>query len=369
MKIEVNKTSTRLPSVRPLLLVLLLCPVGLAAQPKKTASPKVQRPLSAVVRKHSPRHRKIQKIHIAQQNPPAPATEEHTAAQAMSDAGKLTSADFLKAAQQAAPAEKAAEAAATPDAVQTKKALHPAEKTEALAVADKAARPKTATVEDVATKLPILPPLYDRHGRLIVPRPLKGSHEILVHQNTMADNEGLDRIQDDEDLQAMRAKNLLVALPVGPALHADERLPVNRRYARPWTAKFLADMARAHYARFHRPLQVNSAVRTVDFQTQLMRVNGNAAPAEGDTASPHLTGQAVDIAKHELSKAEIAWMRDYLLPLIEQGKVDVEEEFQQACFHVSVYQRYAPTTPKQMLVARRASKTTESALAAPVRLP
>ena len=35
-------------------------------------------------------------------------------------------------------------------------------------------------------------------------------------------------------------------------------------------------------------------------------------------------------------------MRAYLQPLIEQGKIDVEEEFQQACFHISVYKSYAP---------------------------
>ncbi len=63
---------------------------------------------------------------------------------------------------------------------------------------------------------------------------------------------------------------------------------------------------------------------------------------EGDTASPHLTGEAIDLAKHGMSKTEIAWMRAYLAPLIQQGKVDVEEEFEQACFHVSVYQSYAP---------------------------
>ena len=76
--------------------------------------------------------------------------------------------------------------------------------------------------------------------------------------------------------------------------------------------------------------------------SSLLRINGNAAPAEGDTASPHLTGQAVDIAKHGLSLAEIAWMRGYLLPLNQQGKIDVEEEFQQACFHISVYKKYLP---------------------------
>lgn len=169
---------------------------------------------------------------------------------------------------------------------------------------------------------------------------MRGSHEILVHQNEVADRDGLVRIQNDEDLMNMRDKGLLVALPVSAALHVDDRLPANRRYCRPWTARFLANLARAHYARFHTPLQVNSAVRTVEFQEHLIRINGNAAPAEGDTASPHLTGQAVDLAKHGLSRTEIAWMRGYLLPLVQEGRIDVEEEFKQSCFHISVYKNY-----------------------------
>ena len=196
-----------------------------------------------------------------------------------------------------------------------------------------------------------MPELYNKRGRLIMPPPLKGSHEILVRQNVNADRDGLVRIQDDADLMHMREAKSLVALPVSASLEVDERLPVNRRFARPWTAKFLADMARVHYARFHTPLQVNSAVRTVEFQVKLIRTNGNAAPAEGDTASPHLTGQAVDIAKKGLSLTEIAWMRGYLLPLVQQGKVDVEEEFQQSCFHISVYRKYVPQTAPPRIVA------------------
>ena len=143
---------------------------------------------------------------------------------------------------------------------------------------------------------------------------------------------------------ARTAEGLLVALPVSSALQVDERLPVNRRYARPWTADFLTQLSREFYARFQTPLQVNSAVRTVEFQQHLIHINGNAAPAEGDTASPHLTGQAIDIAKHGLSMTQIAWMRGYLLPLVQEGKIDVEEEFQQACFHISVYRNYVPQT-------------------------
>jgi hypothetical protein len=206
----------------------------------------------------------------------------------------------------------------------------------------------TAQLEDVSEEAAnpvILPTLYNKRGRLIVPRPLKGSHEILVRQNRVADRDGLDRIEDDNDLARMRAQHLLVALPTSKALDVDDRLPYDRRYCRPWTAQFLATLARAHYARFHTALQVNSAVRTVEFQQRLQRTNGNAAPAEGETASPHLTGQAIDIAKHGLSLTEIAWLRGYLLPLIQQGRIDVEEEFQQSCFHISVYKKYTPSTP------------------------
>jgi len=192
--------------------------------------------------------------------------------------------------------------------------------------------------------------LYASNGRLIVPAPLRGSHDVLVHQNTMADEEGLDRIQDDADLDRLRAHHLLVDFPESASLHLNPELPANRRCARVWSVKFAADMARAFYAQFHQPLQVNSAARTVSYQRRLERTNGNAAAVDGEGASPHLTGQAIDFGKRGMSAAEIAWMRDYLLPLMQAGKVDVEEEFQQACFHISVYKSYLPTaknaTPK-----------------------
>ncbi len=75
----------------------------------------------------------------------------------------------------------------------------------------------------------------------------------------------------------------------------------------------------------------------------LERVNGNAAGVDGDSASPHLTGQAIDFGKRGMSITEIAWMRAYLKPLMDAGKLDVEEEFHQACFHISVYRAYLPT--------------------------
>ena len=204
---------------------------------------------------------------------------------------------------------------------------------------------KAEIVEEAMTPM-VLPTLRMKHGRVIMPKPLKGSWDVLVHQNTMADSEGLDRIQNDDDLDRMREAHLLVPLADSRSLLGNEGLPDNRRYARPWAARFAADMGRNYYARFHQPLRLNSAVRTVEYQLQLQRVNGNAAAVDGDGASPHLTGQALDFGKRGLSKLQLAWMRAYLEPMMRAGKVDVEEEFQQACFHVSVYRSYLPVVVK-----------------------
>jgi hypothetical protein len=223
------------------------------------------------------------------------------------------------------------------------------------------APPALPSIEDQAATPVILPSLYNKRGKLIVPRALKGSHEILLHQNEVADREGLDRIQDDEAILDLRRQNLLVPIPVSNVLLVDDRLPADRRYCRPWAAQFLSTMARAYYTRFHTPLQVNSAVRTVEFQQRLLRTNGNAAPADGDTASPHLTGQAIDLAKHGLTLTQIAWLRAYLLPLVQQSKIDVEEEFQQACFHISVYKKYLPPPPRRNLAAGPHTETTATA--------
>lgn len=172
--------------------------------------------------------------------------------------------------------------------------------------------------------------------------PLRGSLESLEHQNAMANEEGLERILDERDLSNRIAEGLLVPVPVSEALSVNPDLPENHRYCRPWTAVFLRDLARDHNARFHRPLEVSSAVRTVEYQKHLMRINGNAAAAEGDIVSPHLTGATIDIAKHGMTRDELAWMRSWLLQLQVAGQIDVEEEFRQACFHITVYKSYAP---------------------------
>jgi hypothetical protein len=178
---------------------------------------------------------------------------------------------------------------------------------------------------------------------IVSPSPLRGTHDILVHQNVMADEAGLERIRDEEDLNRLRTSRQLVDFEETRDLHVNPELPYDRRCARLWTVMFANDLSHAFYARFGEPLIVTSAARSVEYQTQLQRRNGNAAGTDGDAASPHLTGQAIDLGKRGMSRAELAWMRSNLMPLIQSGKIDVEEEFKQACFHISVYRSYLPT--------------------------
>jgi hypothetical protein len=208
------------------------------------------------------------------------------------------------------------------------------------------AAPDPAPVAEVASLTP-------RTG--VIPPPMRGSLASLQRQNERSEAEGLERIENERDLSDRIAHKLLVPVPTSPALTINQDLPLHHRYCRPWTARFLADIAREHAAIFHGPLEVSSAVRTVEYQKRLIGVNGNAAAAEGQIVSPHLTGATIDIAKSAMNLREIGWMRGWLMPLQEAGKIDVEEEFQQACFHITVYGNYLPIESPSM-VAHAGSK-------------
>lgn len=386
----------RLNATLPALLalaVLFLIPATLLAKPAHrrartpaTAHRQVHRK-AAAAREHTV---KPQAHHVSRVHSSRGRTRHHAAETVRAEARrsnprdlnisdnqprKATSDDFLKAASVKQDVHEAPAPHRTERAEVVSHSRRPSRRSRSAArpvpvvsvIRPTAEKPQLKSISEDAATPAILPMLYNKRGRLIIPPPLKGSHEILLHQNEVADREGLERVQNDADLTDMRGKRMLVPLPTSFALQVDDRLPENRRYTRPWTAIFLANMARAHYAHFHTPLQINSAVRTVEFQQHLIHINGNAAPAEGDTASPHLTGQAIDIAKHGLSRTEVAWMRGYLLPLIQEGKIDVEEEFQQSCFHISVYKRYLPPAdaPRRDLANRRGGEA--STLAAAIR--
>lgn len=172
--------------------------------------------------------------------------------------------------------------------------------------------------------------------------PLRGSHASLVRQDERDRAEGLTRIKDEAQLRTLVQQRALIPLPVNEAVQADPRLAVDRRYTRPWTAEFLHNLGGAFMSRFGEPLVVTSAVRPASYQEQLTWRNGNAAPANGAIASPHEFGATIDIGKKGMTAREMAWMRGYLLPLQQAGQIDVEEEFYEACFHITVYKTYVP---------------------------
>jgi len=167
------------------------------------------------------------------------------------------------------------------------------------------------------------------------------SRDSLLRQNEEINRLELPRIQNEAELQEMIEHQDLVPIVPGETLRIDPRLAAERRYCRPWTRDFLADLSGAYYKQFHAQIQVNSAVRTVEMQKKLRRHNRNAAPEAGETASSHLAGITVDIQRRGMTRQQVKWMEQYLLPMRNLGLVEPEEERHQWVFHVAVSGRYA----------------------------
>jgi hypothetical protein len=174
------------------------------------------------------------------------------------------------------------------------------------------------------------------------------SHESLLRQNEEIDRMDLPRIQDDAELEQLKASGDLVSIDESEYLRIDPRLDPDRRYCRPWTRDFVEDLSHAYYSRFHDQIQVNSAVRTVVVQKKLRRHNRNAAPESGDTASSHLAGITVDIQRRGMTKEQIKFVEQYMMPLRDLGLLEPEEERHQWVFHVAVSGRYADFREGQM---------------------
>jgi len=179
------------------------------------------------------------------------------------------------------------------------------------------------------------------HVRRIAWNPvLRGSNVSMTRQNEEIDRLQLPRITDNEQLLELERTQELVPIEESQGLRISPAIQQDKRYARPWVNQFLQDMSTAYYTEFHVPLQVNSAVRTMEQQHSLRRHNRNAAPETGEHASSHLAGITVDLAKRGLTRAQHKWMEDYLKNLRDQGLVEAAEERRQACFHVMISDRY-----------------------------
>ncbi len=181
---------------------------------------------------------------------------------------------------------------------------------------------------------------HGRFRRMFWNPVFRPSHESLLRQNEEIDRMELPRIQNEEELEQYKASGDLVPINASEALRFDPRLSEDRRYCRPWTRDFVEDLSEAYYKRFHEQIQVNSAVRTVQIQKKLRRHNRNAAPETGETASSHLAGITVDLQRRGMTKAQVQWVEQYLVPLRDAGLVEPEEERHQWVFHIAVSGRY-----------------------------
>jgi hypothetical protein len=179
------------------------------------------------------------------------------------------------------------------------------------------------------------------HVRRVAWNPvLKGSMDSMVRQNEEIDRLQLPRIADNDQLLELERTQELVPIQETRALRVNQSLQSDKRYCRPWCNQFLQDMSEAYYKEFRTPMQVTSAVRTMEQQQKLRRHNGNAAPEVGEHASSHLAGITFDLAKRGLTRAQHAWIEEYLKNMRDQGLVEAAEERRQACFHVMVSDRY-----------------------------
>jgi len=192
---------------------------------------------------------------------------------------------------------------------------------------------------------------HRRHFRWLRWNPLfRPSHESLLIQNAEIDRLDLPRIQDETELEALKADGSLVPIIPSETLRIEASLDPSRRYCRPWTRDFVDDISQAYYNRFHQQIQVNSAVRTVKVQRRLRRRNRNAAPADGDTASSHLAGVTVDLQRRGMTKEQIRWMEHYLFYMKAIGLVEPEEERRHWCFHIMVSGHYSQWRETQNII-------------------
>jgi hypothetical protein len=194
-------------------------------------------------------------------------------------------------------------------------------------------------------------PAHRRHLRWLRWNPMfRPSHESLLLQNAEINRLDLPRIQDDDELEALKVSGALLPIRASDTLRFDPRLDPSRRYSRPWTRDFTEDIGQAYFHRFHQQIQVNSAVRTVKVQKKLRRHNRNAAPADGDTASSHLAGVTVDLQRRGMSKEQVRWVEHYLFYMKALGLVEPEEERHQWVFHIMVSGRYSDWRETQDIV-------------------
>src|ERR1700722_8455043 len=77
------------------------------------------------------------------------------------------------------------------------------------------------------------------------------SHDSLLRQNEEINRLDLPRIQDDDELEVLKASHELVPIEPSETLRIDPRLDPSRRFSRPWTRDFVDDLSEVYYRQFH----------------------------------------------------------------------------------------------------------------------
>ncbi|MGH7277457.1 MAG: DUF5715 family protein, partial [Candidatus Rokuibacteriota bacterium] len=172
-------------------------------------------------------------------------------------------------------------------------------------------------------------------------RALRARVGHLRVENAAAARDDLSRMRDLDMVRRFRRAELLVPLPAETSTYYVAGVASSLRVARPWTKRFVEQLAAALHGLFGTRLRVTSLTRTMTLQLALRRTNANAAPARGPVWSTHLTGASVDISRHALSREATVWLRTVLRRLSANGVVHAIEEFREPHFHVLVRRRYA----------------------------
>jgi hypothetical protein len=193
-----------------------------------------------------------------------------------------------------------------------------------------------------------------RRGNLpLAPGSLRARPGDLHRENVLANRDDLSRIRTRRMLAGFRRAGLLVPVPASTRAYYVAGVPASLRVARPWTRRFIEQVAAAKHRLFGTRLRITGLTRTPARQEALIATTPNAAPARGPILSTHLTGAAVDVGKASLSARELAWLRTVLHRLTARELVHAVEEFNEPHFHVLVrrqYGTYARTLASPLLV-------------------
>ena len=195
------------------------------------------------------------------------------------------------------------------------------------------------TTSAVRKALPALIGL--QKGRFtFIATPLTARAGNLQRENAAATRDNLSRLTSSKMLARFRNAHLLVPVPASARTYYVSGVPGLLHVARPWTKRFIEQLAAAKWRFFGTPLRITGLTRTRAYQKGLIAANGNAAPAHGRLQSTHLTGASVDISKRGLPVPEINWLRTVLWRLTANRVVHAIEEFREPHFHVLVRKRY-----------------------------